>query len=384
MPDTEAPPRIGSQTSANAAISNIADASKLTIGLVGPLPPPAGGMANQTRQLVSLLGDAGHQLEVVRVNAPYSPAWIAKVKGGRAIARLLPYLLRLWRTAGRVDVMHVMANSGWAWHLFAAPAVWIGRLRGTPVVVNYRGGEAETFLAAQSRLVLPTLRKAAAVVVPSGFLEAVFRRYEVPTVVVRNIIDLARFQANTPRTDGPHIIVTRNLEPIYDVATAIRAFAIVAEKYPSARLTVAGVGPQRVELERLCDDCGVCSRVNFCGQVDNHDIPALYQSADMLFNASLVDNMPISLLEAMASGIPIVSTRAGGIPYLVEDGKTALLVPLRDHTAMAQAALSLLDDRAQVLRMRGAGLAAVKDFTWDKVRPALQAVYLAAAKKARH
>ena len=97
--------------------------SALRVLLVGPLPPPAGGMANQTRQLAELLRAEGAQVEVVQVNAPYRPAWAERLKGVRALFRLLPYLLHLWRGCGRADVVHVMANSGWSWHLFAAPAV---------------------------------------------------------------------------------------------------------------------------------------------------------------------------------------------------------------------------------------------------------------------
>jgi hypothetical protein len=111
----------------------------LHVGLVGPLPPPAGGMANQTRQLAELLRSAQADVSLVQSNAPYRPAWAGRVPVLRALFRLVPYLLRLWRAAGRSDVLHVMANSGWSWHLFAAPAIWVARWRQVPVVVNYRG-----------------------------------------------------------------------------------------------------------------------------------------------------------------------------------------------------------------------------------------------------
>src|SRR5438093_11601386 len=144
---------------------------------MGPLPHPAGGMANQTRQLAELLQREGATVLVIQVNAPYRPAWIANVFGVRAACRLLPYLAALWRAASRVQIFHVMANSGWSWHLFAAPAIWIGRLRGISVVVNYRGGEAEAFLARSSALVRRTMRCASVMVVPSGFLREIFDRY---------------------------------------------------------------------------------------------------------------------------------------------------------------------------------------------------------------
>ena len=111
----------------------------LRVLLVGPLPPPAGGMANQTQQLSRLLEAEGISARLVKTNAPYWPAWIARVPLVRALFRLVPYISRLWRSLPGVDVVHVIANSGWAWHLFAAPAIQIAKARRRPVIVNYRG-----------------------------------------------------------------------------------------------------------------------------------------------------------------------------------------------------------------------------------------------------
>ncbi|MEO7160301.1 MAG: hypothetical protein ABIX00_07325, partial [Polaromonas sp.] len=82
-------------------------------------------MANQTRQLGELLTAAGATVTTVQVNAPYRPRWVARVPVLRSVFRLMPYLAALWRAAGQVDIFHIMANSGWSWHLFAAPAVWV-------------------------------------------------------------------------------------------------------------------------------------------------------------------------------------------------------------------------------------------------------------------
>ena len=349
--------------------------STFRVGLVGPLPPPSGGMANQTRQLARLLGDEGIAVEIIQVNAPYRPRWIEPLRGIRALFRLVPYVSRLWLAVGRVQIVHVMANSGWAWHLFAAPAVWIGWLRRKPVIVNYRGGEAAAFFDQQFRWVGPTLTRASVVVVPSTFLEAVFSRRQVATEIVSNIVDLSRFfpQAHTPGTC--HLIVTRNLEDIYDIPTALRAFAIVKRHYPDAKLTVAGSGPKLADLNNLCESMGIASAVCFTGRLDNERIAELYRLADVMLNPSLADNMPISLLEAMASGVPIVSTRVGGVPYMVEDGKDALLVPAGDFAAMANAAISILRDRELASHMAHAGVEAAQRYTWQQVRPRLLSVY---------
>ena len=349
----------------------------LSIGLVGPLPPPSGGMANQTLQLAALLRGEGIAVSTVQVNEPYKPAWVGRIKGLRAIARLLPYLACLWRTAGNVQVFHVMANSGWSWHLFAAPAIWIARLRGRPVVVNYRGGEADDFLARARRWVAPSLERADAVIVPSGFLETVFGKYGLSTQVVPNIVNLERFSSVREPKSGAslRLLVARNLEPIYDNASALRALVLVRERHPDATLVIAGSGPLRMELEQLATELGIAQAVTFTGRVDNAAMAALYRNADVMLNPSLVDNMPNSVLESLACGVPVVSTNVGGVPYLVEDERTALLVPPQAPKAMAAAILRLAAEPALAASLREAGLRQVQLYTWASVRPRLLAVY---------
>src|SRR5262249_34186992 len=135
-----APLRICVCVSAPREYSAVND--QLRVMVVGPLPPPAGGMANQTRQLARLLAADDVAVSLVQTNAPYRPNWVAGLRGVRAGFRLVPYMGRLLRSCGRADVVHVMANSGRAWYLFAAPAIHLAALRGAPVVVNYRGGLA--------------------------------------------------------------------------------------------------------------------------------------------------------------------------------------------------------------------------------------------------
>ena len=361
--------------------------SALRVLLVGPLPPPAGGMANQTRQLAELLRGEGAAVELVQVNAPYRPAWAERLKGVRAFFRLVPYLLRLWRGAGRADLMHVMANSGWSWHLFAAPAVWIGWLRGVPVVVNYRGGEAEPFLTRSAASVRATLRRAASLVLPSGFLLEVFARYGMAGRIVANIVDLERFRPReVPRrsVDGPLLIAARNLEAIYGNDTVLRAFALLSESWPGARLSIAGSGPEAAALAALAQELGVADRVRFTGRLDRDQMAALYRDADLMLNASRVDNMPNALLEALASGLAVVTSDVGGIPFIVRQRQTAMLVPPDDPQAMAKAAHEVLADASLHAALVAAGRDEVQRYRWSSVRAELLAAYVdaIAAKKA--
>jgi glycosyltransferase involved in cell wall biosynthesis len=380
---TDVPARNGSRTPAPAlaaAMPPAPDGFSLAgrrIVVVGPLPPPAGGMAGQTDQLVRLLSAEGANVSLVQTNAPYRPSWIARLRGVRALFRLVPYVANLFAAAGRAELMHVMANSGWAWHLFAAPAVWIARLRRVPAIVNYRGGEAPEFLSRAIGIVRPTLRKSTAVAVPSRFLQEVFARFGQQTVVVPNIVDLELFRpaAAGERKAEAHIVVARNLEPIYDIGAAIRAMARLRETLPKARMSIAGSGPERPALEALAAELGVTGAVTFAGRLERREMASLYRSADAVLNPARVDNMPNSVLEALASGVPVVSTNVGGVPYIVEHGRTALLVDAGDSEAMAKALGEVLAQPPLTARLREAGLADVRRYGWDRVRTDLLSLY---------
>ncbi|HEX7077308.1 MAG TPA: glycosyltransferase, partial [Candidatus Eisenbacteria bacterium] len=353
------------------------------------MPPPWGGMANQMALLTRLWRSEGVVVEPVFVNAAIRPVWASRIHGIRALFRLVPYVGSLWRVAGRVDVMHVMASSGWSWHLFAAPAVWTAALRGVPCVVNYRGGQADEFLTRQYVWVRPTLGLVSELAVPSSFLAAVFGRRRILARIVPNVVDRERFfpraealaPRRTPKGD-PRILVPRNLEPVYDVATALEAFRITRDRIPAARLVVAGAGPEEARLRALADRLGIADATTFAGALENERMAALYRESDLVLNPSLADNMPISLLEAMASGVPVVSTSVGGVPFLVEDGRTALLVPPGDSRRMAAAMVSVLDDPGRARRLVESGLSEVARYAWPAVRDGWQAIYASVSRRA--
>lgn len=350
----------------------------LRVAVVGPLPPPAGGMANQAQQLVALLEQAGAKVNFVRVNSPYKPACVEKIKGLRALFRLAPYFWQLIQQIRQSDLVHILANSGWSWHLFAAPAVWVGWLLRKPVVINYRGGEAEAFFERSWRWVLPTINKSRAVIVPSAFLQRVFAKRMVPSSVVPNILDLARFQFDDKKpfeAEAPHLVVTRNLEKIYAVDTVLNAFAIVQKQYAGARLTVAGSGPEKSALKTLAETLNLQSSVVFTGRLDPEQIADLYRQADLLLNASTVDNSPNSLIEALASGVPVVSSNVGGIPDLVVDGESALLVPPQQPEQLADAVLQVLGDDALRNNLVQQGKQVALRFDKNKVLDALADSY---------
>ena len=341
----------------------------MRVGLVGPLPPPAGGMATQCRQLYELLQSENLDVTLVQTNSPYRPDWMKHVRGVRACARLLPYVAALGQMCAKVDVIHLMANSGWSWHLFAAPAVWVARSHDVPLIINYRGGDAERFMAEAPRWVGATMRAAQAFIVPSDFLRKVFDRHGIDAAIIPNIIDLDLFRPSTRERsdDSTHIVVTRNLEAIYGIDDALHAFRLIVERHANARLTVAGEGPEQSALMALAKRLEISDRVCFPGRLPRTAIADLYRDADILLNPSRIDNMPNSILEAYASGIAVVSTNVGGIPYIAHDMETAVLVPPRNPSAMADGVSRLIADRTLSARLARNGLREATRYGWPRV-----------------
>ena len=341
--------------------------------LIGPLPPPYGGMANQTAQLARLLRETGVKIELVQTNSPYRPSWIGHVRGLRAVFRLGNYFSSLWRAIDRADTIHLMANSGLSWHLFAVPAIWIARIRKKPILINYRGGKADEFLRYQALWVLPSLRSASCLVVPSGFLQSVFGNYGLKAAIIPNIVDIDRFpykHIDHPQVGkDPHIVVTRNLEEIYQPLIALEAFYRIAMNFPSSHLTIAGEGPERAKLERRIEQLGLENQVSLTGGLVPEQMTKLYQSADVLLNTSKVDNTPNSLIEAMAVGVAIVTTRAGGIPFLVEENVEALMAEVGDIEQLSQSIVRLLTTPGLYSQLVISARRKAEMFSWREVKP---------------
>ena len=353
------------------------------IGLIAPLPPPNGGMAMQALQLRRLLEQEGAQVDMLATNAAYRPTWIARLPGLRAVFRLVPYVFACWRLLGRCRVVHLMANSGWSWHLFAAPVLILAPWRSTPVIVNYRGGEAHAFFERSFRWVNPVMRRAASIVVPSGYLQQVFREFGLDTLVVPNIIDLDLFgaaRASDGQGDGhdkPFVfVITRNLERIYGIDVAIRALAVLRERGLEVELEIAGSGPEERALAALATELQVHDAVRFLGRLNREEVAALYRRADAALNPTTVDNMPNSVIEALASAVPVISSDVGGVPYIVTHEESALLVPVGDVNELASAMQRLLQSPELRTHLTAAGLESVKAYAWPVVRDQWRQMYV--------
>jgi len=178
-----------------------------------------------------------------------------------------------------------------------------------------------------------------------------------------NGIDLTRFAFQGPCDDGPIVTVAR-LSPEKDIANLLRAARRVISEFPQTRFEIAGDGPCRSELVELARDLQLTEYVTFHGEM--RDIPSLLSRARLFVLPSKTEGISLTLLEAMARGLPIVTTDVGGNPEVVEAGVTGRLAPPGDPEGLARAITSMLADDTQSRQMGIAGRRRVED--WFDVR----------------
>jgi len=328
-----------------------------------------GGQAVQGQRLVEeFRKDPSVQVDFLSLAPPLTGILrpFRNVKLLRTVLTLLVYLPQVIRHVPSYEVIHVFAASYWGYLLWSVPPVALGRLLGKKTIINYRSGEAEDHLT-NWRSALPTLRLAHVLVSPSDYVVHVFAKFGFQVRWIRNVIDPEKFRWRRRRKLSPRFLHNRILEPLYNVECALRAFRIVQDKYPDASLTVAHDGISRPGLEAFTRELGL-KNTKFIGRVPHSAIADLYDSADIYLTCPNLDCMPGSLLECYASGLPLIATRAGGIPYMVRDGETGLLVDLNDHEEMARSALRLLEDEELVEQLTTGGREELTKYSAESVR----------------
>ncbi len=187
-------------------------------------------------------------------------------------------------------------------------------------------------------------------------------------------VDLGRFDL-APEHEGPVVIGTaRGLEWRYGIDLLIRAFALLEPSV--ARLVIVGAGPQRAEYEALVQELGLQGRVEFPGWVDPAEIPRTYRAFDVFVAPSRIEAFGVAVLEAAACGLPAVVTKVGGLPEVVEDGVTGLVVPPEDPVALAEALRRLVADREGRRRMGAAARRFVAArYRWEDTAERMEQLY---------
>jgi glycosyltransferase involved in cell wall biosynthesis len=358
-------------------VSGAVDAASPTrVLIVAPSMDILGGQAVQAARLMSRLREE-QSLEIgfLPIN-PRLPGPLRKLQGikyVRTIVTSIWYVATLLARVRKYHVIHIFSASYFSFVLAPTPAILIAKLYGRKIVLNYHSGEADDHFMRWPSAV-KTLHRADELVVPSEYLVRVFARFGLHACAIRNTIEAQAFGFRMRWPLGPQFLSNRNLESHYGVDCVLRAFAIIQKQIPAASLIVAGDGSRRAALEQLARELNL-RNVEFRGQVAPQAVPALYDAADILLNGSAIDNQPLSLLEAFACGLPVVTTNAGGIPDIVTHESTGLMVQCGDYESMAREALRLLSDAELADGVSVRARAEGRKYSWDEARDRWLALY---------
>jgi glycosyltransferase involved in cell wall biosynthesis len=350
----------------------------LRVAIVAASMRYVGGHSVQADLLIrSWQHDSAVEVSFIPVD-PAFPRMLApleRVRFLRTLAREPIYLASLWRAFRHADIAHIFSASYWSFLVSPAPAWLLARMRGVKTLINYHSGEARGHLR-RSRTAVPILRGADQLVVPSDYLVDVFREFELEAKAVPNIVDLERFSFRLREPLRPHLICTRGFHPYYGVDVVVRAFAQVKQTYPEAKLCLVGGGPTEADIRKLVREMKL-DGVDFAGTASRQRIGRLYDQADIFINASWLDNMPISILEAFVCGTPVVTTAAEGIRYLVEQERTGLLSEPGDWEALAGNVIRVLRDGELAASLASRAYEESRRYRWEAVREQWLDVYRA-------
>lgn len=294
---------------------------------------------------------------------------IAVSASANRYVRMLDMLATVLGSRRRIDILIVEIYGGPSFVVEDAVS-WLGRRFGHRIVMLLHGGAMPRFIASHPRWVARVLRRADAIVAPSPFLARAAAVHGFGCRVIPNVIDLTAYPYRPRRGLAPRLFWMRTFHPVYNPGMAIRVLARLRATHPGATLVMGGQDKgMQDEMRSLSRGLGVEGAVRFPGFLDQEGKSREGAAADIFVNTNRIDNMPVSVVEACAMGLPVVTTDVGGIRDLVADGETALLVPDDDDRAMTRSILRLLEepDLAERLSVQGRRLA--ERSAWEQVFP---------------
>ena len=286
-------------------------------------------------------------------------------------ARLVDFLFTVWWQRNRYQVAQVDVYSGpsFLWAEWVCLALRITR---KPYILTLHGGNLPAFAQRHASRVRRLLKSAGAVTTPSAYLFEQMEVYRKDLVRLPNSLEISKYPFRHRNRPEPNLVWLRAFHNIYNPLLAVKVVALLEKDFPSVRLAM--IGPDKRDgshdlARNLAMKLGVIDRITFVGPVPKATTPEWINRGDILLNTPRIDNTPVSILEAMACGVCIVSTKVGGIPYLIEDESNGLMVPDSDEIAMARAVRRLISEDGLAGRLSHNGRLKAEQFDWPTILP---------------
>jgi glycosyltransferase involved in cell wall biosynthesis len=294
---------------------------------------------------------------------------IAVSKSLNRYVRLADVSATLFLRRHDIDIVLIEVYSGKAFFV-ADVASAISRRMGHKAVLTLHGGNLPAFIRRFPKWTRRVLHRADALVAPSEYLAEVVLTSGRTATIIPNIINLEDYPYRCRTRATPRLLWMRSFHPLYNPALALKVAAGLRAEYPDVTLVLAGQDKgYEIGMRSLARDLGIADLVRFPGFLNKSGKAREGSTADIYLNTSRIDNMPVTVLEAGAMGLPIVATRVGGLPHLLRDGENGLLVPDDDSTAMIGAVRRLLNEPKLAERLSINGRVLAERAAWPRVRP---------------
>lgn len=282
----------------------------------------------------------------------------------------------LWREQKNIDVVVLEIYSGKSF-LIADTVSRLCKAFKLPLVMVLHGGNLPEFAAKYPYWIENVLRRADFLVAPSKFLASKIGGNSFEILVIPNILNLEIYPFREREKIKPRLIWMRSFHAAYNPEMAIKVLAALRETVPEATLTMAGKDKGlESKLVEMTGKMGLSDAIKFVGFLDEKRKMQEFSKADIYINTNRIDNMPVSILEACAMGLPVVATDVGGLPYLISDGENGLLVSENDVDAMVKAVKKLIDDSLLTNKISRNGRCLAERSSWKAVCPQWEKLFL--------
>jgi L-malate glycosyltransferase len=268
-----------------------------------------------------------------------------------------------------IDVALIEVYSGKAF-IVADVASAISRLMSYKTVLTLHGGDLPAFIQRFPHWTGRVFSRADALVAPSEYLASAVTASGREARIIPNVIDLRNYAYRRRVSVKPHLFWMRSFHPTYNPALALKVVLGLRAEYPDVKLIMAGQDKGlQAGMQSLARQLGIADAVRFPGFLNKAGKALEGGRADIYLNTSHIDNVPVAIIEAAAMGLPVVATRVGGVPSLVQDGHNGLLVPDDDVPAMIGAIRRLLSEPKLAERLSTNGRNLAERASWPKVLP---------------
>jgi L-malate glycosyltransferase len=269
----------------------------------------------------------------------------------------------------QVDILCLQVYSGPSF-LVEDLASLLARFLGMRIVMVLHGGGMPDFIQRFPNWSRRMLARAQLILTPSSFLAKTILPFGFHSTIIPNAIQLDNYPCRFRKNVRPHLLWMRTFHEIYNPEMAVDTLEQLAPDYPDATLTMAGQEKGLLNTVRTrVKEKHLESRVHFAGFLGVRAKQDEFESHDVFINTNRVDNMPVSVIEACAFGMPIIATSVGGVPFLIQDGENGLLVPNDDSIAMALAVRRLIDEPGLVERLSRNARGFGESHDWSIVLP---------------